>query len=125
MQRILNYSEDALLEVIDVVKQHTERSMCSWQAAVTVCCNERQDNIIVTAPCGAGKTLAFIGTLFCRPNDIIVLVCPLLSLSSQHCTDLKRYGVDAIEIAERTLCDKALFEVSFPPSSPSTTHSAI
>ncbi|EJD48115.1 P-loop containing nucleoside triphosphate hydrolase protein, partial [Auricularia subglabra TFB-10046 SS5] len=69
-------------------------------------------HLFVIAPCGAGKTLSFMAPLLFNPLSIIFIVCPLLSLASQHCKSLVAFGIRAIELTMDNMSAAVLKEIA-------------
>lgn len=107
----LQYPQSKLEAVRTSYHDKTSRTLCNWQAAATICCNEHADHLFIVAPCGSGKTIAFTATLLFNPCDIVILISPLLSLSAQHLQHLVRLGVSTIELRVGSLGDKDLLSV--------------
>ncbi|EJD32601.1 P-loop containing nucleoside triphosphate hydrolase protein, partial [Auricularia subglabra TFB-10046 SS5] len=93
-------------------QQMTGLVLCAWQAFVTLLCNRAAKNIFLLAPCGAGKTLAFVSTLLFNPRDIIIIVSPLLTLGKQHVQNLLNMGISAVELTAKTISDDLIRRIS-------------
>lgn len=86
-------------------KQKTGISLCAWQAYATLVCNAGERDLFLLAPPGAGKTMAFLAPLIFNPHRIVLIVCPLLALGSQHYQTCTKLGIPAVELTLKTASD--------------------
>jgi Lhr-like helicase len=97
-------------EIKELTKKHFGKTPCKWQISG---CREITNgrNVILRAPTGGGKTLAFLIPLALDKSLKIIIVTPLTALGVQHSATVKEAGFSAIALNEDTATTDA-FTVS-------------
>ncbi|KZV90674.1 P-loop containing nucleoside triphosphate hydrolase protein [Exidia glandulosa HHB12029] len=119
---VVQPSPDDIEAITTRFRRLTGLRLCSWQAFVTAVCNTGKKDLFVLAPPGAGKTLAFLAPLIFNPHHIVVIICPLIALGSQHFKSCVALGISAIELTAKTATNanykdiaRCLFRVIIAP----------
>ncbi|KZV83227.1 P-loop containing nucleoside triphosphate hydrolase protein [Exidia glandulosa HHB12029] len=87
------------------VKRMIDVTLCDWQAAATLAQNTRKKHVVVLAPCGGGKTLAFLSAMLFNPTAVRMVVSPLLALGHQHVKTFTDRGIPACEFTSKTISE--------------------
>ncbi|KZT63657.1 P-loop containing nucleoside triphosphate hydrolase protein, partial [Daedalea quercina L-15889] len=85
--------EEVRAKTSDVFQRHP----CSWQAEAVQQAVKGDNDVVLIAPTGSGKTLTFWMPLLFREDGIQIVVTPLNLLGSQNVSELKEYGIPACD----------------------------
>jgi superfamily II DNA helicase RecQ len=80
---------------------------CHWQVDAALAQLSHKD-VVVIAPTGMGKTLAFLIPVLIDSSRSIIIVSPLTTLSEQHATSLVEKGVSAIALSKENFTEETL-----------------
>jgi hypothetical protein len=94
-------------EISERVKAIFGLKPCLWQIEAARAQLSGND-VIVIAPTGMGKTLAFQIPLCLDPDRILIIVSPLTTLSQQHAANLLERGISSFALCQGTVSSKAL-----------------
>jgi superfamily II DNA/RNA helicase len=84
-------------QISDRIFTITGKQPCKWQLEA-VMAQLKGDDVIVVAPTGLGKTLAFIIPLLLDPKRVIILITPLNQLAIQHAQSFMALNISAISL---------------------------
>jgi len=79
------------------------KNPCNFQLEFAQTLLEGKKHVLLQAGCGMGKTLGFWIPLLANPSGFLIVISPLTLLGDQHVDDLRRVGINAVNVDADTI----------------------